>query len=78
MAEPTAQDVGMDGSLTLRAFRQEDLGFLDRLETDPAALGGRKRNPVIGGNFSFPYQSYFQSQQFYAIYEITREDAGCV
>lgn len=30
----------MDGSLTLRAFRQEDLGFLDRLETDPAALGG--------------------------------------
>jgi hypothetical protein len=30
----------MDGSLTLRAFRQEDLGFLDRLETDPAALVG--------------------------------------
>jgi ribosomal-protein-alanine N-acetyltransferase len=40
LAEPTAQDVGMDGGLTLRAFRQEDLGFLDRLETDPAALGG--------------------------------------
>jgi [ribosomal protein S5]-alanine N-acetyltransferase len=30
----------MDGNLTLRAFKEEDLGFLDRLDTDPAALGG--------------------------------------
>jgi [ribosomal protein S5]-alanine N-acetyltransferase len=30
----------MDGRLTLRAFREEDLGFLDRLEMDPTALGG--------------------------------------
>ena len=29
----------MDDNLTLRAFREEDLGFLDRLDTDPAALG---------------------------------------
>jgi [ribosomal protein S5]-alanine N-acetyltransferase len=29
----------MDDHLTLRAFREEDLGFLDRLCTDPAALG---------------------------------------
>src|SRR5215218_2959556 len=29
----------MDDDLTLRAFREEDLGFLDRLDTDPAALG---------------------------------------
>jgi [ribosomal protein S5]-alanine N-acetyltransferase len=29
----------MDDTLTLRAFREEDLGFLDRLGTDPAALG---------------------------------------
>ena len=31
--------LGTDGNLTLRAFREEDLGFLDRLCTDPAALG---------------------------------------
>ena len=30
----------MDDDLTLRAFREEDLGFLDQLYTDPAALGG--------------------------------------
>lgn len=30
----------MDGNLTLRAFREEDLGFLDRLDSDPEALGG--------------------------------------
>jgi ribosomal-protein-alanine N-acetyltransferase len=29
----------MDDNLTLRAFREEDLGFLDRLCTDPEALG---------------------------------------
>lgn len=29
----------MDDDLTLRAFREEDLEFLDRLDTDPAALG---------------------------------------
>jgi ribosomal-protein-alanine N-acetyltransferase len=29
----------MDDSLTLRAFQEADLGFLDRLCTDPAALG---------------------------------------
>jgi hypothetical protein len=29
----------MGGNLTLRAFQQEDLGFLDRLCADPAALG---------------------------------------
>jgi [ribosomal protein S5]-alanine N-acetyltransferase len=29
----------MDEDLTLRAFREEDLGFLERLDTDPAALG---------------------------------------
>jgi [ribosomal protein S5]-alanine N-acetyltransferase len=29
----------MDGNVTLRAFREEDLGFLDRLCADPAALG---------------------------------------
>jgi RimJ/RimL family protein N-acetyltransferase len=29
----------MDDQFTLRAFREEDLGFLDRLDTDPAALG---------------------------------------
>jgi hypothetical protein len=31
--------VGMDDKLTLPAFREEDLEFLDRLDTDPAALG---------------------------------------
>jgi [ribosomal protein S5]-alanine N-acetyltransferase len=31
--------VGVDGDLTLRAFQEDDLGFLDRLSTDPAALG---------------------------------------
>ena len=30
----------MDHHLRLRAFREEDLEFLDRLCTDPAALGG--------------------------------------
>jgi ribosomal-protein-alanine N-acetyltransferase len=30
----------MDGNVTLRAFGEEDLGFLDWLCTDPAALGG--------------------------------------
>jgi [ribosomal protein S5]-alanine N-acetyltransferase len=30
----------MDDSLMLRAFQEEDLEFLDRLDTDPAALGG--------------------------------------
>jgi [ribosomal protein S5]-alanine N-acetyltransferase len=30
----------MDDNLTLRAFREEDLGSLDQLSTDPAALGG--------------------------------------
>ena len=30
----------MDDNLTLRAFREEDLGFLDKLCTDPATLGG--------------------------------------
>ena len=29
----------MDRGLTLRAFREEDLAFLDRLCADPAALG---------------------------------------
>jgi [ribosomal protein S5]-alanine N-acetyltransferase len=29
----------MDDNLTLRAFREDDLGFLDRLCTDPEALG---------------------------------------
>src|SRR6266536_3197452 len=29
----------MDGNLTLRAFKEDDLGFLDRLCTDPEALG---------------------------------------
>jgi [ribosomal protein S5]-alanine N-acetyltransferase len=29
----------MNDNLKLRAFREEDLGFLDRLDTDPAALG---------------------------------------
>ena len=29
----------MNGNPTLRAFREEDLEFLDRLCTDPAALG---------------------------------------
>jgi len=29
----------MDHGLTLRAFREEDLGFLDRVCADPAALG---------------------------------------
>jgi hypothetical protein len=29
----------MDDNLTLRAFREEDLEFLDRLCTDSAALG---------------------------------------
>jgi [ribosomal protein S5]-alanine N-acetyltransferase len=29
----------MDDNLTLRAFREEDREFLDRLDTDPAALG---------------------------------------
>lgn len=29
----------MDDNLTLRAFREDDLGSLDRLCTDPAALG---------------------------------------
>jgi [ribosomal protein S5]-alanine N-acetyltransferase len=29
----------MDDDLTLRAFQEEDLGFLDRLDSDPAALG---------------------------------------
>lgn len=29
----------MNNNLTLRAFREEDLGFLERLDTDPAALG---------------------------------------
>jgi [ribosomal protein S5]-alanine N-acetyltransferase len=32
-------DLGMNGNPTLRAFREEDLEFLDRLCTDPAALG---------------------------------------
>ena len=29
----------MTDSLTLRAFAEGDLGFLERLDTDPAALG---------------------------------------
>ena len=29
----------MDDDLTLRAFQEEDLDFLDRLGTDPGALG---------------------------------------
>jgi [ribosomal protein S5]-alanine N-acetyltransferase len=29
----------MDGDLTLRVFGEDDLGFLERLDTDPAALG---------------------------------------
>lgn len=29
----------MDDDLTLQAFREEDLAFLERLDTDPAALG---------------------------------------
>ena len=29
----------MDGNLTLRAFAEDDLPFLERLDTDPAALG---------------------------------------
>jgi [ribosomal protein S5]-alanine N-acetyltransferase len=29
----------MDGNLTLRAFQEHDLEFLDRLCADPAALG---------------------------------------
>jgi ribosomal-protein-alanine N-acetyltransferase len=29
----------MDDNLTLRAFREEDLGFLYRLDSDPEALG---------------------------------------
>jgi RimJ/RimL family protein N-acetyltransferase len=32
-------DLVMDDNLTLRAFREDDLGFLDRLCTDPEALG---------------------------------------
>jgi ribosomal-protein-alanine N-acetyltransferase len=29
----------MEHELTLRAFREDDLGFLDQLDTDPEALG---------------------------------------
>jgi [ribosomal protein S5]-alanine N-acetyltransferase len=32
-------DLSMDDQLTLRAFREDDLGFLDRLGADPEALG---------------------------------------
>jgi [ribosomal protein S5]-alanine N-acetyltransferase len=33
------EDVGMNDNLTLRVFSEGDLGFLDRLDADPAALG---------------------------------------
>jgi RimJ/RimL family protein N-acetyltransferase len=33
------EDVRMGHDLTLRAFGEDDLGFLDRLDTDPSALG---------------------------------------
>lgn len=36
---PGAGGPGAGSGVTLRAFREEDLGFLDRLCTDPAALG---------------------------------------
>jgi hypothetical protein len=32
-------DLGMDGKLTLRAFREEDLEFLDRLDTRSSGPG---------------------------------------
>jgi RimJ/RimL family protein N-acetyltransferase len=38
-AETQVGAAAADGSVALRAFREEDLPFLDRLCTDPAALG---------------------------------------